>query len=739
MVKKSLSKQPPSQGSDLEHVVDDLRNRAYQQEIVARLGQQALTTPALPALMDEAVSLVANTLKIEYCKVLELLPKGEALLLRAGIGWQEGLVGRAKVEAESDSQAGYTLLSSEPVIVVDLKTESRFHGPKLLLDHGVVSGMSVIIQGKTRPFGVLGAHSQQHRIFTKDDIHFLQSVANILAAAIENQRVRDEMLALNHTLERRVRERTALIHLLQDITVAANEFTTVEAAIQSALKRVCDYTGWPVGYARMLDRKSEAKSYPINIWHFDASDRLPWFREMPEQRPRSPEVGLLGRVLAKGQPVWISDMTDSAHFSGANLAQEIGLKAGFAFPVRVGKEIVAVFEFFTDEAIEGDAALMEVIKHIGTQLGRVIERERGQQALRKNEELYRTLVRNLPDMAVLLFDYNLRYIIAEGQALIAQGYHKSILEGKTIWDIFPIERARQLAPYYQATLDGKENVFEWLSNERVYLIHTLPVKNERRQTFAGLLVMHDITDQKQLETELIEVQHRLMGSREDERLQIAQEIHDGPLQNLHSISYKLNEVWDTLSDEASQSQILTAQVSLQRTIKALRVLCVELRPPTLAPFGVEKAIRSHIEEFQQSHPELTIHLELMADGQSLSEQVRMAIFRIHQQALDNIAKHAGECQVTIRFTFDSEQIKLEVEDDGKGFEVPKRRVELARQGHLGVVGAAERAEAMGGRLQVKSAPGEGTLIRAIIPRKGGYNSGLPHVHDSKVSFENLGL
>ncbi len=164
-----------------------LKARARQQAVVAGLGQQALGNVTLSTLMDEAVALVGQTLEVEYCKVLELLPDGEALLLRTGVGWQAGLVGRATVGAGSDSQAGYTLLSNEPVIVEDLRTETRFDGPSLLHDHGVVSGISVIIGDRAQPFGVLGVHTTMRRTFTQDDIHFLQSVANVLATAIERK------------------------------------------------------------------------------------------------------------------------------------------------------------------------------------------------------------------------------------------------------------------------------------------------------------------------------------------------------------------------------------------------------------------------------------------------------------------------------------------------------------------------------------------------------------------------
>ncbi len=170
-----------------------LNARVRQQAAVAELGQRALAGVDVATLMEGAVESVAQTLDVEYAKVLELLPGGSALLLRAGVGWNEGLVGHATVGTEKDSQAGYTLLSAEPVIVEDLCTESRFSGPSLLVEHGVVSGVSVIIQGRHRSFGILGAHTTQRRTFTGDDVRFLQAVANVLAQAIERQKAREAL------------------------------------------------------------------------------------------------------------------------------------------------------------------------------------------------------------------------------------------------------------------------------------------------------------------------------------------------------------------------------------------------------------------------------------------------------------------------------------------------------------------------------------------------------------------
>jgi PAS domain S-box-containing protein len=164
-----------------------------QQRTVAALGQFALVTAAISELMDRTVAIVSETLDVEFCQVLELLPDRSGLVLRAGVGWKPGYVGEAVVAADADSQAGYTLASDQPVVVEDLRAEKRFHGSPLLVDHGVVSGVSVVILGEEGPFGVLGVHTATARRFTEDDVHFVQAVANTLAAAVERKQVEESL------------------------------------------------------------------------------------------------------------------------------------------------------------------------------------------------------------------------------------------------------------------------------------------------------------------------------------------------------------------------------------------------------------------------------------------------------------------------------------------------------------------------------------------------------------------
>jgi PAS domain S-box-containing protein len=196
--------------------------RIQQQATVAHLGQLALSGKDLKSVMDEAVALVAQNLDVEYCKILELVPNGK-MVLRAGVGWNPGLVGKAMIN-ENTSSAGYTLFTQQPVIVEDLRTETRFSGSFLLQEHNVVSGLSVPIPKPPGSYGVLGAYSSQKRIFTQDDIHFIQSIANILSATVERQLTEQALRKAKDELELRVAERTAeLIRTNERLTSELNE------------------------------------------------------------------------------------------------------------------------------------------------------------------------------------------------------------------------------------------------------------------------------------------------------------------------------------------------------------------------------------------------------------------------------------------------------------------------------------------------------------------------------------
>ncbi|MCB9102273.1 MAG: GAF domain-containing protein [Anaerolineales bacterium] len=187
----------------------ELRGRAYQQAMIAKLGQRALAGGDLDPLLDEITVLVTLTLKVDYCQILELHPDRDLLRLRAGSGWPAELIGQATINADPNTHLGYTLFSSKPVIIEDLRTDPRFNESGQLYGHKLVSGVSVIVDGQQWPFGVLSVHTAHKRKFTQDDIYFLQSVANILGTTADHRRTQLALQDANDKLEQRVKERTA--------------------------------------------------------------------------------------------------------------------------------------------------------------------------------------------------------------------------------------------------------------------------------------------------------------------------------------------------------------------------------------------------------------------------------------------------------------------------------------------------------------------------------------------------
>ena len=220
----------------------------------------------------------------------------------------------------------------------------------------------------------------------------------------------------------------------------------------------------------------------------------------------------------------------------------------------------------------------------------------------------------------------------------------------------------------------------------------------------------EIASRKRAETEVAELRGRLSDSRESERRLLAQELHDGPIQDLFAISYKLQ----AFSESTQEPQFKSMQEEVMRVVGTLRKLCEELRPSALISYGLGEAIQSHLEEFKQQYPSYEVHSELKeVDG--LPEKISLALYRIYQQALINIVRHAHADRIVVRFQVEADQALLEVQDNGRGFSVPTNWIDFARQEHFGLIGGFERAEAVGGKMTIYSSPGNGTRIQVRVP------------------------
>jgi len=185
---KPVVEPPPLNEGQFEIGGLALQQRIRQQELLAQLGVTALRGTPFVELVNQTVRVAAEGLRAELCKVLEYIPSENRLLMRAGVGWHDGLIGVATVGADLASPSGFALRTGKPVISNHLESEERFRTPELLAEHGVRRAINVILQGDGEPYGVLEVDSRSEGEFTETDIAFLQGAANILGMAIERQR-----------------------------------------------------------------------------------------------------------------------------------------------------------------------------------------------------------------------------------------------------------------------------------------------------------------------------------------------------------------------------------------------------------------------------------------------------------------------------------------------------------------------------------------------------------------------
>lgn len=243
--KKPVVEESPERGVQFDLTVKSLHQRIRQQEILSELGVLALKGVSFEELLDQSARLTAEGLEAEFCKVMEYLPGENCFLVRAGVGWGEDVVGKAKVGADLESPAGFALRTGKPVISNHLENEERFRTPELLVRHGIHRAINVILQGDGTPFGVLEADARSAGNFTNYDITFLQGAANLLGMALERQlyerRLRaaiEQQETLLKEIHHRVKNSLQLVSSMLNLQASHGGNAEVKRQLQEASGRV---------------------------------------------------------------------------------------------------------------------------------------------------------------------------------------------------------------------------------------------------------------------------------------------------------------------------------------------------------------------------------------------------------------------------------------------------------------------------------------------------------------------
>lgn len=208
---------------------------------------------------------------------------------------------------------------------------------------------------------------------------------------------------------------------------------------------------------------------------------------------------------------------------------------------------------------------------------------------------------------------------------------------------------------------------------------------------------------------LSQAQHRLLRSREEERARLARDLHDGPLQSLIGLNLQLGLLQPKLSESTALAEM---RAEVRELLSDLRGVCSELRPPMLDTLGLAAALRSLAEDWStQSGVAAHLALPELSALPTLPGDTAVNLYRVAQEALANVAKHAGAQQVSVSLATEEDGVRLIIEDDGCGFNLPGEIGDLTASGHFGLVGLRERVNLIGGKLSLDSAPGRGTRLQ----------------------------
>lgn len=350
--------------------------------------------------------------------------------------------------------------------------------------------------------------------------------------------------------------------------------------------------------------------------------------------------------------------------------------------------------------------------------------ERELESLRESERRLRAIIEAEPEcVKVLAPDGMLLEMNPSGLAMIEAERLTDVL-GQSVLSIVAPAYREVFAELTARVLAGETGELEFeivgLRGTRRWLeTHMVPLRDPSGTITAALGITRDISERKRAESALRASQerlrslaHRLQEVREQERARIARDIHDGIAQTLTALKLDLRWIRDTLNGErpdlASKLDDMTEAVGL--TIQDMRRMSTELRPEVLDHLGLAAAIEWAGREFQR-RTGIGCRLRAGIHDVALERDAATGLFRIFQEALANVARHAGAASVTITLREQPGAVVLELWDDGRGITEQQR----AGTGSLGLLAMRERALLLGGSLDVRGVPGRGTHLSVRIP------------------------
>jgi PAS domain S-box-containing protein len=457
-----------------------------------------LDSPADPAF-DRFTRLAARLLDAPVALVS--LVDVDRQFFKSHVGLSEELADKRQTPL-THSYCRHTVASGHTLAIRDARLHPLVAHNPAVAEYDAIAYLGAPLRtAEGHVLGTLCVVDNRPRAWSAEQAETLEALA--ASVSTEIRLLRD--LAERRAAEVALGRKNELLELLHAVAADANQAGTLQAAVAACLRRVCAHTGWPVGHAYFMEGDGLVSS---GLWH--GADGFAAFRAATELTRFAAGEGLPGRVLETGRPAWRTDVAADPEFTRAHAAAECGLHGAFAFPVEVRGQVKAVLEFFCGEAGEPEGAVLDVMRHVGTQMGRVAERTLAQEGLRQNEERTRRIVESAHDAFVaidaegLVVDWN-------AQAERTFGWRRDEVYEQPLVDLIipPAERERHLRAMEELLrtgegpgLNGRVEVQVMHRGGTVFPVEmTLsPVQVGGSRIFTAFL--HDISERKQAQQEV---------------------------------------------------------------------------------------------------------------------------------------------------------------------------------------------------------------------------------------------
>lgn len=682
-----------------------LHARNLQQSAIAALGQTAIREHDLSLVMNEAVELAARTLGTGRSLLWQVDRGHGRLVQRARAGWDE-LPAGASFPLVSGSIADYVVRNAEPLMIADLRIDRQFEQSWVLRDYAIVTMLTAPVRSRDRTWGLLSVHSQARRAFTGDDVAFLQSMSNVLALAIERDEYERE--------ERRKHELVLTIfdHMPVMISVwdSAGGLLRVNRAWEQCL-------GWSGEEALSLDISTlflDHESWERAQALLDQADRR-WsdFR----LRTRSGDV-----VDTSWATFRLSDSTVIGF--GVDITERKRIEEAQEEARTTAENALTklrAIQSITDTAT-GHTSLDELLTELLARLRQALrtdhasllflDEQRNHFVVRAIEGYAPEPMRSLP---IAITSPISGTVLREQRAMI---FNDLPVPEAGVWGAWPdiyslLPRSAMAAPVivegkFIGTISVTSGAPRQFTGDELDLLRMVVDRAAPAIERARLLDQIRVSE-KRLEA----LSRRLLTVQEEERRHIAVELHD-ELGQLHAaVKIKLGSMQRSVSDRELAAQLGEAIQMVEGAARTVRDLALDLRPAMLDDLGLGAALRWYADRFARQTG-IELHLAV-GELPPLDPAIATACFRIVQEAVTNVARHAAARHVWLDVRAAAGWLELSVRDDGIGFDVAAARERALRGESLGLLGMEERVSYTRGTLQVLSIPEVGTTITAAVP------------------------